>query len=52
MTVTRTMKLFLIAAQYAFLLPAMRRRKRRLRASQKQTPPAGGAPKPFNVPAA
>src|SRR3984893_17997374 len=47
MTTTRTMKLFLASA--IFVLAASLASAQA--PAQKQTPPAGGAPKPFNVPA-
>src|SRR5450759_689483 len=49
MTATRTMKLFLTSAILVFA--ASHASAQGPAASQKQTPPAGGAPKPFNVPA-
>src|ERR1700676_5447425 len=49
MTVTRTMKFFLTSAIFVFA--AGHASAQAPAASQKQTPPPGGAPKPFNVPA-
>src|SRR6202790_1338714 len=49
MTVTRTMKFFLTSAILVF--GARHALAQTPAPSQKQTPPPGGAPKPFNVPA-
>src|SRR6202049_3196850 len=49
MTATRTMKLFLGSATLIFA--ASYASAQAPAPSQKQTPPVGGAPKPFNVPA-
>src|ERR1700724_4217344 len=49
MTATRTMKFLLVNA--IFLFAATHTPAQAPAAAQKQTPPAGGAPKPFNVPA-
>src|SRR6202166_5012841 len=49
MTVTRTIKFLLVYA--IFLFAANHMSAQAPTASQKQTPPAGGPPKPFNVPA-
>jgi zinc protease len=49
MTATRTMKLFLSRATLIFA--ASYASAQAPAPSQKQTPPVGGAPKPFNVPA-
>src|SRR6202140_2112674 len=49
MTATRMMKLFLTSAIFVFA--AGHASAQAPAASQKQTPPPGGAPKPFNVPA-
>jgi zinc protease len=53
MTVTRTMKLFLASAILIFAasLASAQTPAQTPAPSQKQTPPVGGAPKPFNVPA-
>jgi zinc protease len=49
MTVTRTMKFLLVNA--ILLFAATHTSAQAPAAAQKQTPPAGGPPKPFNVPA-
>src|SRR6202049_4786769 len=53
MTATCTMKLFLTSAIFVFAasLWSAQTPAQAPSASQKQTPPPGGAPKPFNVPA-
>src|ERR1700682_6184591 len=53
MTATCTMKLFLTSAIFVFAasLWSAQTPAQAPAPSQKQTPPAGGAPKPFNVPA-
>src|ERR1700730_9683134 len=51
MTTTRTMKLFLASAMFVFAASLASAQASAPAPSQKQTPPAGGAPKPFNVPA-
>src|SRR5580692_466477 len=49
MTATRMMKLFLTSAIFVFT--ASNALAQAPATSQKQIPPSGGAPKPFNVPA-
>ena len=53
MTVTRTMKLFLTSTILVFAagIASAQAPAQTPAPSQKQTPPVGGAPKPFNVPA-
>src|SRR6202040_1341451 len=51
MTAIRTMKLFLSSAILIFAAGHASAQAQAPAASQKQTPPAGGAPKRFNVPA-
>src|SRR6202790_4088905 len=53
MTVTRTMKLFPTSTilVFAAAIASAQRPAQTPAPSQKQTPPVGGAPKPFNVPA-
>ena len=50
MTATRTMKLFLASAIFVFAASLASAQAPAQAPAQKQTPPAGGAPKPFNVP--
>jgi predicted Zn-dependent peptidase len=51
MTATRTIKLFVTSAIFVFAASLASAQAPAPAPSQKQTPPAGGAPKPFNVPA-
>jgi zinc protease len=51
MTATRTMKLFLASAIFVFAASLASAQAPAQAPAQKQTPPAGSAPKPFNVPA-
>ena len=51
MIVTRSMKLLIVSAMFVFAGSHAAAQTQAPATSQKQTPPAGGAPKPFNVPA-